>query len=426
MLKAALLVGTQSGCGKTTVMLALLQYLKSKQLTVNAFKVGPDFLDPFWHQAITGNPSYNLDTQMMGSKECIEQFNLHSEEGHISLIEGVMGLFDGKYGVGEKGSSANLASILKIPVILIVDCKGMAGSIVPLVSGYCDYAQKFGFNISGIIANRLGSERHAKIIDELLNNYKLPPLLGWMDKNAPILPERHLGLKRPEESEVPNFLPFFHIENNILSKTFANLNKQIPAKSAANKPDYLLQGKTIAVAKDQACCFIYPENINWLKKEGAEVRFFSPIGGEPVPNADALWLPGGYPELYAEELSISNSWISIRKMIALGKPVFAECGGAMILGAELIDIQGKSWKMSGVFPYISIMESKLIALGYRETSEGMRGHEFHHSRREKDKLLNPCFNTLIGDKGVYHKNVRASYIHWYFSSAPKLMAGWLS
>jgi len=123
MLKTALLVGTQSGCGKTTIMLALLQYLKSKNLEVTAFKSGPDFLDPFWHQAITGSPSYNLDTQMMGAQECIEQFNQHSEDGHISLIEGVMGLFDGKTGVGEKGSSADLASVLQIPTLLIVDCK---------------------------------------------------------------------------------------------------------------------------------------------------------------------------------------------------------------------------------------------------------------------------------------------------------------
>lgn len=424
MLKTALMVGTHSGCGKTTVMLALLQYLKSKNLDVTAFKAGPDYLDPLWHQAVTGKPSYNLDTQMMGAEACRLQLSKQSQDVPIALIEGVMGLFDGRSGVGEPGSSVDLAKVLNVPVILIVDIKGMAGSVVPLVSGFCDYAKKYGVHISGIIANRVGSEHHANIVRDLLAGYKLPPLFAWLEKGSPELPERHLGLKRPEEGDVPDFLKFFHLDDNILS---AALTEVANKKQVEIEHPQLLKGKTIAVAKDPACCFIYPANINWLKEEGADVLFFSPLGSEPIPqNADALWLPGGYPELYGQALSRSKSWTSFQEFVNAGKPVLAECGGAMLLGKELVDMEGKSWSMAGILPYTSVMEKRLMSLGYRDEENGMKGHEFHYSRRENTHDLKPCFKVQGGDKGVRFKKVRASYIHWYFSSAPEEMAKWLS
>jgi len=424
MLKTALLVGTHSGCGKTTVMLGLLQYFKVKKQAVAAFKAGPDYLDPLWHQAITSQPSYNLDTQMMGAEACREQLTKQAQNVELALIEGVMGLFDGRAGVGGMGSSADLAKELGISVILIVDSKGMAGSIVPLVVGFCQYAEKMGFNISGIIGNRVGSKHHAQILRDLLKSHQLPPLVAWLEQNAPVLPERHLGLKRPEEVDVPNFLPVFHVEDNLLAKSFTALPVQQPA-TALHPP--LLKGKTIAIAKDPACCFIYPANVNWLKEEGAEVQFFSLLGSEPVPKkADALWLPGGYQELYAEALAQSKSWESLREFIIDNKPVLAECGGAMILGKYLVDLEGKSWPMAGIFSYGSVMENKLMSLGYRDEENGMHGHEFHYSRRVDVAGLIPCFKVKKGDRGARFRNVRASYIHWYFSSAPQQMAEWLS
>jgi cobyrinic acid a,c-diamide synthase len=424
MLRTALVVGTNSGCGKTTVMLALLQYLKSKNLDATAFKAGPDYLDPFWHQAITGRPSYNLDTKMMGEEACRLQLNKQSQDVPIALIEGVMGMFDGRSGVGEVGSSADLARVLNVPMILIVDAKGMAGSIVPLVSGFCDYAQKMGVSISGIIGNRLGSEHHASILRDLLASHHLPPLFAWLEKNAPALPERHLGLKRPEEGDVPDFLPFFHLDDTILAAALAEVANKRQVEIAH---PLRLKGKTIAIAKDPVCCFIYPANINWLKEEGAEVQFFSPLGGEPIPKeADALWLPGGYPELYAQALSQSKTWPSVHEFVNAGKPVLAECGGAMLLGKELVDFEDKHWPMAGVLPYSSVMEKRLMSLGYRDEENGMRGHEFHYSRRENLENLPVCFSVQAGDQGVRFKNVRASYIHWYFSSAPEEMAQWLS
>jgi cobyrinic acid a,c-diamide synthase len=424
MSKTAIIVGTQSGCGKTTIMLALLQALKNQPTQVQAFKAGPDFLDPFWHQAITTQASYNLDTKMMGEQACINQLYLHSKKSQITLIEGAMGLFDGATGVGELGSSAHLAKVLEISVILVVDAKGMSGSIVPLVSGFCDYATQLGFKISGIIANRVGSPHHAQLLEALLAKHHLPLLLGWMKKNAPQLPERHLGLKRPEEASFPDFSEFFYLDSQRLSLALTAFEKQ-PSFVFQYKP--LLKGKTIAIANDAACCFIYPSNIDCLKAQGAEIHFFSPIKGESIPeNTDALWLPGGYPELYAEELSNSSSWHAIKEFINRNKPVLAECGGAMLLGKTLIDLDGKSWEMAGIFSYTSVMKNRLVSLGYRNEENGMRGHEFHHSARINDENLSPCFNLNRGDKGMAYKNVRASYIHWYFASEPNVIAEWFS
>ncbi len=422
MSKTTIVVGTQSGCGKTTIILALLQALKNKQISVQTFKAGPDFLDPFWHQAITAQASYNLDTKMMGAQACINQLHKHSEKSQITLIEGAMGLFDGATGVGELGSSAHLAKILDVSVILVVDAKGMSGSIVPLVSGFCDYATKLGFKISGIIANQVGSPHHAQLLDDLLTQHHLPLLIGWMKKNAPSLPERHLGLKRPEEAIIPDFKEFFHLDSQRLS--FA-LTAFVKKPSLGSQPKALLKNKTIAIANDAACCFIYSDNIDCLKAQGANIHFFSPIKGESIPeNTDALWLPGGYPELYAEELSTSSSGSSIKEFINQNKPVLAECGGAMLLGKNLIDFNGKSWKMAGIFPYTSIMKDRLVSLGYRNEENGMRGHEFHHSERINDDNLQPCFTLNRGDQGIRYKKVRASYIHWYFASEINVMAEW--
>jgi len=421
-MKLALLAGTQSACGKTTIMLALLQYLKAQQHNIVSFKSGPDFLDPLWHQAVTGKPSYNIDTRMIG-KSLSEQLIARQAGGaDIALIEGVMGLFDGRSGVGGSGSSAELAKQLQLPVFLVVDAKGMSGSIVPLVQGFVQYAEKMGVSIAGIIANRVGSAHHAHLLLDILQEYKQPPLIAWMEKNAPELPERHLGLVQPTEVQLPDFLPYLHIEVGNLSDLFSETLFSAPKK----REQGLFKNKTIAIAKDAACCFIYPANLDFLQQQGAELMFFSPIAGEAVPgNADALWLPGGYPELFAEQLSKSNSWQSMQLFIEAGKPVLAECGGAMLLGEELVDHDGKQWPMARLLPYRSIMQSKLTSLGYREETSGLRGHEFHHSKRTTEQQLEPCFQLDRGDQGIRYKNLRASYVHWYFASAPEVITEWL-
>jgi len=421
-MKTALLAGTHSGCGKTTVMLTLLQYFRKNKQTIKAFKAGPDFLDPLWHQAITGTPSYNLDTRMMGAEACRTLLIQQAANHDVALIEGVMGLFDGASGVGKEGSSLDLARVLACPVILVVDAGGMSGSIAALVSGFSQYAEQRGVNISGIIANRVGSEYHAGLLKAALVEHDLPPLIAWMARSDQPLKERHLGLMRPEEGSLPDFLPSFHADEDAFMAAFV---RTIQPASRPVQAGQRLKGRTIAVAKDQACCFIYPANLDWLQEQGAKLLFFSPVAGEPVPEAaDALWLPGGYPELYASELASSASWPSLRAAVESGMPVLAECGGAMLLGRELVDKDGQRWPMADIFSYVSLMQPKLAALGYREEGGCAKGHEFHYSRREQDEGLPAGFNCLSGDQGVRHKNVRASYVHWYFASNSDQVAAW--
>ena len=229
-MKLALLAGTQSGCGKTTIMLAVLQYLKAQQHNIVSFKSGPDFLDPLWHQVVTGKISYNLDTRMVGVPLCERLLANQAAAADIAVIEGVMGLFDGRSGVGGSGSSAELANVLQVPVFLVVDAKGMSGSIVPLVKGFAEYAENMGVGIAGIIANRVGSPHHASLLREVLHEHRQPPLIAWMEKNAPVLPERHLGLVQPAEVELPDFLPFFHIEVNNFVELFAETFFSRPEK----------------------------------------------------------------------------------------------------------------------------------------------------------------------------------------------------
>lgn len=422
-MKIALLAGTQSGCGKTTIMLALLQYFKKQNKRITSFKAGPDFLDPLWHQQVTDRICYNLDTRMVGAKQSKQLLNDQSQQVDLALIEGVMGLFDGRAGVGEEGSSADLARELNCPVILVVNAKGMSGSIVALVSGYCTYAEKMGVTISGVIANHVGSAHHAKLLKNFLDEYQMPPLLAWMEKNLPALPERHLGLVMPNK-ETPNFQPYFHVDEIAIAGSFSEFLEIETSQYDSTK---CLEGKIIAIGKDAACCFIYQANIDWLLEQGAKITYFSVLNGDAVPNdTDGIWIPGGYPELYAEQLSKSASWDTLNQFIEAGKPVLAECGGSMLLGKQLIDINKNAWPMSGLLPFTSTMQNKLASLGYREDQSGLKGHEFHYSSREGAEEFESCFNCSRGDKGIRYKNLRLSYIHWYFSSAPGIVASWFN
>lgn len=416
-----LLAGTHSGCGKTSVMLALLQTLQQQKIKTAAFKTGPDFIDASWHQAVTQSPCYQIDTEMVGLTDSIQQLHKQAAEHDCLLIEGVMGLFDGKTGVGLSGSSLDLARQLAIPVLLVVDAQGMSGSIVPLVQGFCAAAKNRNVNIIGIIANRVGSTYHAELLNSLLQEHQQPPLIAWLDKNAPSLPERHLGLVLPEPDHVPNFLPYFHL---IEARWQALGQQQLPDHYPTTSQQRLA-GKTIAVSRDAAFCFIYPANIDALRAEGANIVYFSPLANEPLPDCDAVWLVGGYPELYADTLSHSATWTSLRAFIEAEKPVLAECGGMMVLAQTLIDLNGVSWSVSGILPFSVQMQSKLVALGYRN-HETLRGHEFHFSERLHDETLKPCFKIARGDQGIRYKNTRASYIHWYFPSDMTTIVQWLS
>ncbi len=431
-MRSILIAGVQSGCGKTTATLATMQYLINQKLNVQGFKSGPDFLDPLWHKKVTGHASYNLDTKMVGITQSQELLSSAAvKQCDIAIIEGVMGLFDGRSGIGKKGSSAHLAISLNLEVWLVVDAKGMSGSIVPLVSGFVDFAQKMDLKISGIITNRVGSQHHANLLKQFLHNERLPPLIAWIDKQAPKLPERHLGLMQPNEYPLPDFSDHFHIEQTNLVRVIPNYQSLLSANISSRKikNSQSLKGLIISIARDEACCFIYPANIDWLSQQGAIIHYFSPIKGEVIPNnTDVLWLPGGYPELYAEQLSNSSTVDSLKHFIACGKPVLAECGGMMLLGNSLTDLEGKQWPMANILPITTQMQNKLASLGYRECISGpnlgIKGHEFHHSIRTELKSITPAFPVSRGDSGIHQENIRASYIHWYFASAPEVFISW--
>jgi len=418
-MKAVLIAGTHSGCGKTTAAVAIMQYLHDAGQRVAPFKAGPDFLDPLWHRAVTGEDSWNLDTHMMGEALC-RQALARAADADVAVIEGVMGLFDGREGVGGSGSSAHLAQVLDMRIWLVVDASGMAGSIAALVRGFVAQARDMGVTISGIIGNRVGSEEHAMMLADALRDHHLPALVAWLDKSAPALPERHLGLVTPGDAELPNFSTALHTgQAEILD--FCRDHDAGPL--GAESHERLLAGKRVAVARDAACCFIYPANLAWLQEAGAETVFFSPVSGDAIPDgADALWLPGGYPELYAEALSVSPALGDIRRRVESGKPVLAECGGMMLLGNALTDHMGKRWPMAGALDFDTAMQNRLVALGYREDASGLRGHEFHHSSRTSSSKHPPAFELPRGDAGIRYKNTRASYNHWYFASAPEAAA----
>jgi len=429
--KTYLIAGTQSGSGKTTATLALMKHLKAAGKTVAPFKAGPDFLDPMWHKVACGRISYNLDTRMVGEQESQRLLHEKSMGADITIIEGVMGLFDGLKGVGGVGSSAHLANVLDVPVLLVISAKGMSGSIVALVEGFVARAKQMDVHIAGIIANHVGSENHAKILRELLQEFGLPPLVAWLNKDAPSLPERHLGLKMPNELGLPDFSGCLHIEKDFFTTECAEFTEISEIDNSVE----LLCGKVIAVAKDAAFCFVYAANIEWLESQGAEVVYFSLLAGEAVPQAaDAMWLPGGYPELHLEALSKSPSLNSICEFIESGKPVLAECGGMMVLGQSITDKNGNTAQMANVLPCSFAMQDKLAGLGYRSEENGVRGHEFHHSKRvekilttetQRHKGKSEAFKVNRGDAGIRYKNLRASYIHWYFPSQSEEVASWL-
>ena len=358
---------------------------------------------------------------MMGEQHCRQQLSA-VDDADLVVIEGVMGLFDGRSGVGGKGSTLDLARCINLPVILIVDAKGMSGSIVPLVAGFQAEAAKSGVRISGIVANRVGSEQHATLLGNTLAEHNMPPLVAWITKNAPTLAERHLGLKMPDESDIPYFTDSLHLNR----EQFLNACDALPVGDKPERDDSPgLSGRSIAIAKDVACRFIYPANIDWLIDQGATLHYFSPLEGESVPTmVDAVWLPGGYPELHSETLSHSTTWPSLRNHIEAGKPLLAECGGMMLLGEQITDHQGKSWPMCGALPFTTQMQPGLAGLGYRDDASGARGHEFHHSTRATHGEAESAFTPNRGDRGIRYKNSLSSYIHWWFPVAPAVTAEW--
>lgn len=400
-LKRVMLAAPKSGSGKTTITCALLQALKDNGEQVISYKCGPDYIDPMFHQKVIDIPSKNLDTFFTG-EEMTKQLFLHGRsETDFAVMEGVMGLFDGLGGVKVEGSSYHLAKVTKTPIILVVDAKGMGQSILPLIAGFLSYDTEH--LIRGVILNRM-SKGYYDIVSPLIEEELNVKVVGYFPEQKQMKMEsRHLGLVMPQEIEgikeqlgqlAKEFVKTVYVEK--ISKIAGNAEELFCEKEVLYSDDtseVCLSEKdkpVIAVAKDEAFCFYYEDNLRLLKEYGAKLLFFSPVHDKKIPDGcHAILLGGGYPELCARTLSENVEMRnSVKAAIEGGMPVVAECGGFMYLHSAIIDKEGSEFEMAGVVKGKCTYNGKLVRFGYiniEETknqflSEGtiIRGHEFHY------------------------------------------------
>ena len=416
---AALISAPASGQGKTLVTAALARLHRKAGRRVRVFKCGPDFLDPMILEQASGAPVYQLDLFMCGEEECRRLLGDAAREADLILVEGVMGLFDGD------PSAADLAARFGLPVLAVIDGGAMAQTFGALVHGLANW--RADVNVAAVLANRVGGERHAAMLEESLR----PGLqwLGTLCRDAEMgLPERHLGLV--QATEVADLDQRLDHAANALPAEAGWLPDPVAFPAPVDtKTVPLLQGVTVAVARDSAFAFIYPANIDCLRSLGAQVRFFSPLDDAALPECDALWLPGGYPELHLDQLATNVSMRdAIRAHHSTGKSILAECGGMLYCLDALDDGKGRRAPMLGLMPGIATMQTRLAALGLQQLDlpEGsLRGHTFHFSRLDTSLAPhrvahNP--NIGVGEPLFRHGSLWASYVHGYFPSSPSAVA----
>ena len=421
---ALLIAAPSSGQGKTTVTAALARLHTRQGRRVTVFKCGPDFLDPQIHAVASGRPCQNLDLGMCGEEDARWRLARAAADSDLILLEGVMGLFDGT------PSAADIACRFNIPVMAMIDAGAMAQTFGAVAHGLATYRPELPF--VGVLANRVGSERHTEMLRD-----SLPADMGWfgaLPRNPDAaLPERHLGLLQAAEiDDLEGRLD--RLADALSQSATVDLPKAVIFEDApppAITP--LLAGKRIAIARDAAYGFIYPANLESLLSLGAELRFFSPIAGDPLPECDAVWLPGGYPELHAAALAKNKTlWQALRAHVAAGKPLLAECGGMMSLFDQVTDKAGETHAFAGLLPGISVMQKRLAALGmqFADLPEGrLQGHTFHYSKSETTLL--PIVRARTPDnrdgEAIYRlERLTASYVHFYFPSNPTAIAALFS
>jgi cobyrinic acid a,c-diamide synthase len=430
-----IVAGTHSGAGKTTVASGMMAALSSKGYRVAPYKVGPDFIDPSYHTLAAGRPGRNLDAFLSGP-DLIGPLFVHGAQGaDIAVIEGVMGLFDGKSGGGELASTAHVAKLLNAPIVLVVDARAMARSVAAMVHGYSTFDAEL--RVAGVVLNRVGSKTHETMLRDALKPLGIP-VLGILRRDAAIqTPDRHLGLvpvaERREEARRS-----LDALGTVISRSL-NLNDIVklarsagPLEAEPWSPESpegdLSEGVRIAVAAGPSFSFLYRENLELLEGAGAEVITFDPTADEDLPaGTDALYLGGGFPETYAEALS-SNSRMreKVRAFAAAGRPLVAECGGLLYLVREL-----DGHPMCGVLDATARMTDRLT-LGYREAraltgsplaepGATVRGHEFHYSAVEPGAGERPAWEMIgSGQEGIVAGGVHASYLHTHWAATPEL------
>ena len=430
MLKTPRLVvaAPSSGAGKTTVAAALLASWRAAGRNVQPFKVGPDYIDPTHLARAAGRTPRNLDGWFLDRPELIEIFRRGTQTAQGAVIEGVMGLFDGRDALGREGSTAQVARWLNSPVLLVVDARAMAGSIAALVSGFRDHDPRL--RLAGVVANRVGSARHAEILAEALAAVGVP-FFGYLPNSPNLeLPERHLGLVLAGERS---------LEPGAWEQAATTLNVAGLWRVAQSAPPLELlphrlpsersrMRSRIALAHDAAFNFYYPEALDLLEQLGAELVPFSPLADEGLPaGVGAVWIGGGYPELYARQLAEARKTRSdLRRFRG---PVYAECGGLMYLSEALLTPAGR-FPMAGMVPGVASMRER-PTLGYRHVealadgpvakrSWRAKGHAFHYSTRP---LVEPAAWRRVDGaerEGYLDGRLHASYVHLYFPAAPRM------
>ncbi|MDO8662747.1 MAG: cobyrinate a,c-diamide synthase [Candidatus Omnitrophota bacterium] len=435
-----IIAGTHSGVGKTTLTLGITSALKKRGVNVQAFKAGPDYIDPAYHSQASGKLCGNLDSWLLSKDVLRELFARRAEPAEISIIEGVMGLYDGLKD-SEQGSTAHLAKILNSPVILILNARSLSRSAAAIALGY----KKFdpGVDIAGIILNNIASKRHYNYIKSAIERKTRIPVLGYLPGDHHLkISERHLGLVPVTEKKVIGAF------RGILAKSVsANINltkllaiarqaKPLPHSREIIFKKELPKGRvTIAIAKDKAFHFYYQDNLDILKHLGAEIVTFSPLRDRELPKGiDGLYIGGGFPEVFASDLSKNASLRqSIYQKAKDGLPIYAECGGLMYLVKNLIDFQKRKFPMVGVFKCSVNMGNRLHRMGYvnvqvikdnilSNQGDRNRAHLFHWSRLTNIPKNSTFAYRIIKDKdnlfydGLVTKNVLASYAHLHFAS----------
>lgn len=445
------IAGTSSGCGKTTITLGIMRALSARGLTVQPCKVGPDYLDSSWHTTVTGVPSRNLDAFMLPESILTSQFHHYMQDKDAGVIEGVMGLYDGFGTDPHYCSTAAMAKQLGCPVILLVDGKAVSTSIAATVMGFQHFDPTL--NIAGVLINRVNTDNHYQLLKHAIEHYCNVPVLGYIPVMADIeLPSRHLGLIPPQE-QTQQTERWQRLAEQIEKTT--NISKlleltqwqapQICSAPVLTTPD-AGRGLTVAVAQDAAFNFYYPDNLDLIRHSGAEIITFSPLHDKKLPDAcDMIYIGGGYPEVYADQLSANKE---MREALLAahqrGVPVYAECGGLMYLGDTLTDSNDQTYPMTGIISGHSTMGNRLKRFGYCEgtaltdttlvkAGERLRGHEFHYSDFVTD--LPPAFEFIKERDGEVQKrwtggyqvgNTFAGYLHVHFAQRPGLLDHWFS
>ncbi len=442
MAPALVIAGVRSGVGKTTIATGIMGALTRREMRVQPFKAGPDYIDPSYHKLACGVPSRNLDTWLMSHAAVSELYQRASDSRQISVIEGVMGVFDGHSNLSEEGSSAELAKLLDAPVILVADASKVARSVAAEVLGY----QLFDpdLRIAGVILNGVGGPRHLDFCAPQIEATTGLPVLGYLPRREELVqPERHLGLIPTVEGTVVNEwydTLIAQVEETIdldrLLKIAASSNPPAAVPSLYPEEDQPKRA-VIALAQDPAFSFYYQDSLDLLQAWGAELVPFSPLVDVGLPaGAGGVYIGGGFPEMFAQQLSQNEPMLqSMRQAVGRGLPVYAECGGLMYLGQSLSDLEGVQHTMVGAIPVVSSMAGRQLHLGYREVEsctdspllrkgQRVRGHEFHWSVLEQPADPEQAVYRVVDQdnrpEGFQTGSVWASYIHIHLGSDPTL------